>query len=130
MARKKFNKIKKRSPTLSVGDRVRVKTLSDDIGTAHRAYSIQFRQEFFLIDRINRKLPIPLYHLKAEKTGELIEGGFYREELQPVTGDVFKIEKILEWRRKRDGTREGLVRWHGYDENFDQWIPEDQIQFS
>jgi len=61
--------------------------------------------------------------------GREIEGQFYSEELVPVRvtkQTTYKIDKILD-RRVRRGILEYLVRWRGYDTDFDSWVPATEI---
>ena len=54
-----------------------------------------------------------------------IEGQFYSEEFVPVhvtKQTTYKIDKILD-KRVRRGILEYLVRWRGYGEDFDSWVP-------
>ena len=122
----RFAKIKRKSPKFSVGNMVRIKSDSKAIHPDRRAYAQQFRGEYFLIDQVNDTLPIPLYYLKSMDRQDLIDGGFYAEELQRVRGDTFKIERVIRWRR-RNGTREGLVRWKYFGPQWDSWVKEADI---
>ena len=109
-----------------VGDIVRVKTEAKKISSSNRAYAEQFHGEYFSIVRINRTLPIAMYYLRSLDTGELIEGGFYANELQRQRGDVYKIEKVLR-RRTRGGVREVRVKWKYFGDRWNEWIPEADI---
>ena len=40
---------------------------------------------------------------------------------------VYKIEKIIK-KRKRKNQSEVLVKWKGWPEKFNSWIPEDQME--
>lgn len=109
-------------PRFNVGNLVRIKTLPKKISNESRAYAEQFKGEYFNIIRINRTLPIPLYYLRSTDTGEIIEGGFYANELQRVRGDLYKIERVLRERVRR-GRRELFVKWRYFGPQWNEWIP-------
>lgn len=110
-----------------VGDLVRIKTEAKTVSSSRRAYAEQFQGEFFRIMRINRTMPIAMYHLRSLDTGDLIEGGFYANELQRQRGDVYKIERVFPGVRRRNGVREVKVRWKYFGPQHDEWIREDSI---
>jgi len=120
----KYDKIgrQRRTPRFEVGNLVRIKTLPKKISNASRAYAEQFKGEYFNIMRINRTLPIPLYYLKSVDTGEMIEGGFYGNELQRIRGELYKIESIIRERVRR-GRRELFVKWKYFGPRWNEWIP-------
>lgn len=109
-----------------VGDTVRVKTEAKKVSSSTRAYAEQFHGEYFRIVRINRTLPIAMYYLRSLDTGELIEGGFYANELQRQRGDVYKIEKII-GRRTVRGVRQIRVKWKYFGNRWNEWINEDAV---
>ena len=122
----RFQKVKRKTPKFKIGDMVRIKTDAKQISNARRAYAEQFHGEYFRIIRINKRLPIPLYYIKSMDSGEIIEGGFYANELSQIRGDVFKIDQVLN-RRQRRGRREIYVRWKYFGPQWDEWIPETNV---
>ena len=46
-----------------------------------------------------------------------------------MKGDVFKVERVLDRRRKRGrgGKYQILVKWLGWDDTHNEWIDEDQV---
>jgi len=88
-----------------------------------------FSREIFRINKVIKRTPRPVYELEdLNKTP--IEVQFYQEELTPVRitkQTVYKIDKILDERVRR-GSREYLVRWQGYNKDFDSWIPASSIK--
>ena len=64
-----------------------------------------------------------MYEIEDED-GKPIIRKFYEDETSPVREDphVYKIEKIL---RKRKGMV--LVKWLGYDNKHNSWIPQKDI---
>jgi len=88
-----------------------------------------FSQEIFRINKVIKRTPRPVYELEdLNKTP--IEGQFYQEELTPVRiteQTTYKIDKILD-KRVRRGIQEYLVRWQGYNKDFDSWIPASSVK--
>ncbi len=117
----------RRLPRLKVGDAVRIKTQPKKMTPSSRAYAIQFQGEYFTIDGINRNMAVPMYYLRSQNTGNLIQGGFYIEELQPIKSDIFRIERVIRERRRR-GRRELLVKWRYFDDQHNTWIPAENVQ--
>ena len=60
-------------------------------------------------------------------TGEEIAGSFYREQLQKTNQSVYRIDRIV---RRRPATKEVLVKWSGYPDKFNSWIPETDVLHS
>ena len=61
--------------------------------------------------------------------GEQIKGSFYPEELEAVNyefPDKFTVEAILNTRRRK-GLTEKLIKWKGYPERYNSWIPETDL---
>jgi hypothetical protein len=65
----------------------------------------------------------PLTYRLRDTKDEKILGGFYDYELQKVkkNSEIYQIEKILKTRTRR-GRKQLLVRWLGYNSDFDSWI--------
>jgi hypothetical protein len=49
------------------------------------------------------------------------------DELLQKDDDVFKVEKLLEWRWRSGGVREFLVKWEGFSNEDTTWEPEENI---
>ena len=111
-------------PKYDVGERVLVKNLPTN--RFHRGYQRSFRDEQFEIIEVLTNMPRPRYILKSLNKGDVIKGGWYAEELQPVKGDVFKIEVLK--RRKYKGKQQLFVRWIGFDDTHNQWIDADAVE--
>lgn len=54
--------------------------------------------------------------LRAEE----ITGNFYEPELLSAKQDVFMIEKVI-WRDNKK--KKALVKWLGYSDDFNSWVP-------
>ena len=107
-----------------VGDLVRI---SKTRRAFQKGYKQNYTDEFFTIaERVFRK-PV-VYRLK-DQLGELIEGTFYEQELQKIIVPpdfAFKIEDVLS-RRKKGKDSLVLVKWKGWPDKFNSWIPEKDI---
>ena len=102
------------APAFAVGDRVRISKYKRK--TFDKGYTPNWTEEVFTIDKIQMTHPIT-YKIRDEN-GEDIKGTFYREELQKTDQKIYRIEKII---RKRGD--KALVKWKGYPEEFNSWIP-------
>lgn len=107
-----------------VGEKVRI---CKQRGIFRKGYEQTFTDEFFTVTQCVARDP-PVYKL-TDLAGETVKGTFYEQELQQVLIDknkIFKIEKIL--KRKEAGPKSTVfVKWLGWPENFNSWIPEKDI---
>jgi len=98
----------------NIGDHVRI---SKDKRLFEKGYYANWTEEYFKIDKRLTRSP-PVYKLK-DLANEDIKGIFYEAELQHVKSDYdTRISKVV---RRRKG--EALVKWKGWPEKFDSWIP-------
>ena len=105
---------------LGVGTTVRIKYHEN---LMDKGYYPSWTDEVFTIAKAI-KAERPMYILKDHE-GEVIEGRFYREEIQPIKDDTYRIEIIRT--RIRAGVKECLVHWIGYPSSQDSWIRESDI---
>jgi hypothetical protein len=84
--------------------------------------------EVFKISKVKKSNPVT-YEIE-DTMGEPIKGVFYAEELQKVDKSIldqpFRIEKVIKTRTK-NGRKESLVKYLGYPDKFNEWIPSDSI---
>ena len=71
-----------------------------------------------LIIKIQYTNPIT-YKLK-DLNDEDIQGSFYEPELLKAKQDVFRIDKVI---RRDYKKKQALVKWKGYSDDFNSWIP-------
>jgi hypothetical protein len=106
-----------------IGDQVRI---AKQKGKFSRGFHEQTTQEIFKIYAINTKMKKPMYYLQDFDGNEKIKGGFYDFELTKVLSDVFRVESVLK-KRKRHGIKEIFVKWKGFSEKYNSWIPETNV---
>ena len=106
-------------PAFVIGDRVRISKYKRV--TFDKGYTPNWTEEVFIIDEIRFTNPIT-YKIK-DLNGEVIKGTFYREELQKTDQEVYRIEKII---RKSKG--KALVKWKGYPDEFNSWVPAEDLK--
>lgn len=110
-----------RSARLNVGDHVRITKYKHIF---KKGYESNWSDEIFIISNIINRSPWVVYTIKDLKN-EPITGTFYEKELQKVTYDPsleYKIDKIIR-SRNYGPRRELLVKWKGYPNKFNSWIP-------
>ena len=103
-------------PKFKVGDKVRISKYKRKI--FDKGYTPNWTEEVFTVDKIQYTNPIA-YKLK-DLNDEEIRGSFYEPELLKAKRDVFRIEKII---RKGHKKKQALVKWKGYSDDFNSWIP-------
>ena len=107
----------------AVGDRVRISKAKRPF---EKSYLPNFTEELFTVyKRMARQGPV--YKLKDDAC-EILEGTFYETELQKIikNDDVYRVEKIMR-KRKRRGVVEYFVKWKGYPDKFNSWVPASNI---
>jgi hypothetical protein len=114
--RKKYSsKIKSK---FEVGDRVRISRKQTDFS---KGYWPRWSNEIFTIWKVQATNPTT-YILKDDK-GEIIKGGFYKEELSKSRySDIYLVEKVL----RKKGNKV-LVRWLGFDQSHDSWVDKKKL---
>ncbi|XP_048258345.1 uncharacterized protein LOC125383684 [Haliotis rufescens] len=119
---------KTRSTSLLLpGTRVR---LNKSKGTFEKGYLPNWTTELFTVDRLVTGRTPPVYRIKDDH-GEVLQGTFYPEEIQPIlkTDDVYAVDRVLKRRPgQKQGQEEVLVKWTGFPASFISWIPADHLQ--
>jgi len=110
------------SKKISVGDHVRINRQK---GHFEQGYLPNWSEEVYTIVKIINATPTQ-YKIK-DYDGNVVEGSFYKEEIQLVDKpETYRIERILETRKVR-GKNQYLVKWLGHHNQFNQWIDEKQF---
>ena len=116
---------KKDSPKLKVGDTVRQKYR---LSSLDKSYYPLWTDMVYTINKVLSKVKKPQYELALD--GRVFRKKFYPEEIQKVLVDkntLWLIEKILSYRTK-NGHKEALVKFKGYPDSYNQWLPLNQIR--
>ena len=109
---------------IKVGDKVRISKVKS---VFDKGYLPNWTEEIMTVAEIDDKDTPRMYKLKDEQ-GEVIEGSFYREEIELITkdDDVFLVEKIIRYQR-RHGERWALVQWLGYPTSMNSWVRDSDL---
>lgn len=111
-----------------IGDDVRISQLKHSF---QRDYQQKWTEEHFKVAKRYKRGEIPVYKLK-DLADDPIEGTFYESELLKVikSGDIlYRVEKVLR-KRKQGKTKEVYVKWEGWPNKFNSWIPENSLEKS
>ena len=112
------------SPKFKVGDSVRISKYKT---VFTKGYLPNYTEEVFKIKQVVYTKPF-VYKLQDYQEEE-ITGYFYEQELSyvPNPEDIeYKIEKVLRYKTIK-GKKYGLVKWKGYSEKFNEWLPVENL---
>ena len=114
----------KKKSDIKVGDKVRISKVKS---VFEKGYLPNWTEEIFTVDSINRKYSPISFKLK-DYQGEVIEGSFYRQEIEPIIqdDDIFIVEKVLR-NQKRGNEIWSLVKWYGYPDSMNSWVRKSDI---
>jgi hypothetical protein len=88
-----------------------------------KGYKQTFSTEIFRVVKVIPRVPQPVYEL-SDLQNRRIEEQFYNYELVKVAvtpETKFRIDKIVHTRNK-NGIKQHLVKWKGYDNTFNSWV--------
>ena len=120
---------KKCQADMKKGDYVRVNL---GLGAFSKSYEANWSRALYKITKgpyYTRGGTLPLYQIKEPWGDEVIEGGFYPQELLRVDEDTyvknysFPIHKVV-----KKGPKTSLVRWLGYEKRHDSRVPNSDIK--
>lgn len=119
---KDLNNAKRKPCLFKVGDTVRV---SKQKLTFEKGYESNWTEEIYIVTECVQRIPV-VYRIK-DLLDEPIQGTFYAQELQKVRlKEEFTVEKIIK-KRTRKGRLEYFIKYSGYPDKFNQWIPSTQL---
>lgn len=118
---------KRKKPKFKEGDFVRISSVK---GVFEKGYTGNWTEEIFIIDKVKLSaVPQIMYKIKDWK-GKEIDGSFYDKEIQLVSKgleEFWKIEKVIR-KRKRGKKIEYLIKWEGYSDEFNSWVPQKDVK--
>ena len=106
---------------VKIGEYCRVSRDSGAPFMGSKNFDQNWSEEIFRIVGIDKR-DVPTMYFLQDLDGEVIEGKFYKQELQVIAElpKTYRIEKII--RSKGSGVhKQHLVKWYGYKEP--SWIP-------
>ena len=111
-----------KKPKFKVGDTVRISRVK---GLFEKGYLPNWSEQIYKISEV--RLTSPVTYIIKDLKGDVIKGSFYEQELQQTSQETFRIEKVL---RKKyiKGKQYGLVKWLGYNKDFNEWLPMTEIK--
>ena len=104
---------------IPVGETVRISKVKS---VFDKGYLPNWTEEIFTVASINRKKKPFMYKLK-DYSNEIVEGSFYRHEIQPITktDDVYLVERVIR-RKRQHGEMWCFVKWQGYPASMNSWV--------
>ena len=90
-----------------------------------KGYMPNWSKEHFTV---SQALPVRgtkrcIYKL-VDYNNDEVKGSWYPEEIQEITDNQYRIEKVSRRRTLPDGTKELFVRWEGWQDKYNSWIKE------
>ena len=110
---------KRNWPKFETGDKVRISKWKKGF---EKGFTPNWTEEVFVVKKVLYTKPVT-YRLKDLMEDD-VEGSFYEQELQKVDQEVFRIEDVLEEDEK---SGESYVKWSGYPDKFNEWIPTENV---
>ena len=108
---------KRKLPKFKVGDKVRITVKKKNF---EKGFTPKWTEEVFVVKKVLFTKPVT-YKLE-DLMGDEVDGTFYELELQKTAQETFRVEDVID---RNEKTGEILVKWSGYPEKFNEWIPEE-----
>ena len=119
----KNTKERRKEPKFHLGDKVRIMKKKKHF---EKGFTPNWTEEIFTINKVKSTKP-PTYIIQ-DLIGETIKGSFYEAELQKTNQDTFRIDKIVKKRTNKEGIKEAYIKWKGYSNNFNTWLPVSSLE--
>ena len=109
---------------LKIEDFIRI---SIEILPFQKRYQEIWTEEIFIIT--HKVVGNPTVYKIKDQADEPIKGTFYYEELQKVSEpSTYRIEKVIRKKRTADGKLIYYVKWKGYSNKFNSYVPAEDLQ--
>ena len=112
---------KRKKPKFKVGDKVRISKFKRKV--FDKGFTPNWTEEICVVNEILNTNPLT-YKL-VDLLGEKITGSFYEAELQKTNQNIFRIEEVIDRDQKN---KKALVKWKGYPDKFNSWIPLSNVE--
>ena len=115
-------------PRFCVGDTVRLKQYKEVIKRG-KGLDVNFSPELYIVRKVNRGI-LNMYFTKSEAGNKDIPFRFYEQELSFVNDKdgnkqpIYRIERIVD----KDKKSRALIKWEGFDNSHNTWIPLARIE--
>ena len=115
-------------PNFNVGNTVRLKQYKELI-QGGKGLDVNFSPELYIVREVNRGIP-NMYFIKSKIGNKDIPLRFYEQELSFVNDKNGNKQPIyrIEWIVKKDKKSRALVKWEGFDDSHNTWIPFARIE--
>ena len=118
--KRKREEAKKEIP-LAIGTKVRISLVKRP--PFEKGTTKSWSEEIFKVkSRTTSSQGITTYTLE-DTMEEPVEGAFYPQQLQKTNQNIYRIDRVLRRRKAPNGTQQLLVKWFGYPDKFNQWLP-------
>jgi len=85
-----------------------------------KSFTPNWTEEVFTVSKV--QITDPITYRITDYNDEEVQGTFYKQELQKISQEVFRIEKIL-----KKGNTKSLVKWRGYPTSFNSWVDNKEL---
>jgi transposase InsO family protein len=114
-----------RRPRFQEGAAVRV---AKEKHVFEKGYLPRFTDEVFFVAERRADPGEPVVYRLRDEEGEPVKGWFYEPEMCAVDASniAYRVERIIEARKRGKGI-EYLVKWYGFDDRHNAWVPEEEF---
>lgn len=122
MTYRELLKAKVKKPKLSIETDVRIPYKSEPF---QRGFYPNWTDVVYKISQGTPDIVKPYYKI-SDIEGNVLKQKFYPDQLQQISSDIYRIEKVLK-RRIKNKQIQYFVKWLGYPSKFNSWVPSADI---